>query len=139
MQHGRAGGAAEGLGDAQVPIDFTFSVSWEGSDDLEDLSLEETRALLTDDFTDEEWLAPALDALVKVPRRWRWRGWFWWLPEKLPRRKCTSGSSVERQPPPRRTECSWLGPRTSRPAPSPSAPPLAPMPRRNRLAAPGRL
>ena len=53
MQHGRAGGAAEGLGDAQVPIDFTFSVSGEGSDDLEDLSLEETRALLAAQRPDE--------------------------------------------------------------------------------------
>jgi len=49
-----------------MPTDWQFAVFWEDSQHPEMLSLEQAQAVATEEFTDADWLPPAIRELIKA-------------------------------------------------------------------------
>ena len=56
---------AEGL-ECGVDTDYIYSVEWEGQAELQQMSLPEVQAVATSEFTEAEWLPPAIRTLIEV-------------------------------------------------------------------------
>lgn len=49
-----------------MDTDYIYSVEWEGQAELQQMSLPEVRAVATSEFTEAEWLPPAIRTLIEV-------------------------------------------------------------------------
>ena len=49
-----------------MDTEFEYSVEWEGQAEPETMNLKEVQAVATAEFTDAEWLPPALRTLLEV-------------------------------------------------------------------------